>query len=203
MTHSPSKRRFKIRYLFLLVLAVPIALNIVYQYHTHRSYDVTVGQIPIPKDSVSLLKGKVVSSLCTACHGADLGGKKCSENFFLGSVYAPNITSGKGSVTRDFTDKDWIRIIHHSVRRDGKAAQGEWRYDFSARELGELIAYLKVLPPIDRESHAIERTFIGETVAGLAIILNPDFLMAKKIDHTASYPTQDYITWTAVDLNEW
>ena len=204
MTHPIRKRRIKARYFFLLIIvAVPIAFNIVYRYHAHRKYTVDVRQIPIPEDSISLLRGKVISSLCEVCHGVDLGGKMLSDNYFLGSVHAPNITRGEGSVTKDFSDSDWIRIVHHAVRRDGLPAQEKYRYDFSERELGELIAYLKTLPPVDRAAHPIERTLLGESLAGFAMLMNPYFLYAEQIDHTAPCPTKDYLVWEAVDLKQW
>lgn len=86
-------------------------------------------------------------------HGVDSCGKMLSDNYFLGRVHAPNSTSAEGSMAKDFSKSDWIRIVRHAVRRDGLPAQEKFRYNFSVRELGELIAYRKTLPPVDRASH--------------------------------------------------
>ena len=59
---------------------------------------------------------------CVDCHKADFGGGAIFDNAPMGRWVAPNLTSGKGSVTKDYKTSDWDRILRHGVRKDGTAA---------------------------------------------------------------------------------
>src|SRR5688572_669607 len=90
---------------------------------------------------------------CMECHGEDLGGKVLD----MGPVAAPvasNLTRGRGGVGASFQDADWVYAIRHGVRRDGRSLllmPSEAYAHFTDEDLGAMIAYLKQLPPVDRE----------------------------------------------------
>jgi len=59
---------------------------------------------------------------CDGCHGKDFGGGTIIDAAFVGHWVAPNLTSGKGSVTQGFTANDWDRAVRHGVRRNGRTS---------------------------------------------------------------------------------
>src|SRR5690606_29037362 len=69
----------------------------------------------------------------------------------MGSLLGPNLTLGKGGVTRDYTTSDWDRIVRHGIRKDGRAAvmPSEDFLAMSDRELSDIVAYIRSLPPVD------------------------------------------------------
>ena len=73
-----------------------------------------------------------------------------------GRIPASNLTTGNGGIATGYRETDWIRAIRHGVKQNG---QGEiFMYDYSAmsdKDLGDLIAYLKQLSPVDAKYPAI------------------------------------------------
>lgn len=71
----------------------------------------------------------------------------------MGRLIGPNLTTGAGSVTVAYTVADWDRIVRHGIRRDGRPAlmPSEDFVGMSDRELSDIIAYARSLPPVDRE----------------------------------------------------
>ena len=85
----------------------------------------------------------------------------------MGTLAAPNLTSGKGGLGATFTDTDWVRGIRHGVHRDGTTLlimPCEAFVHMNERDLGDLIAYLKQLPPVDREMPRVHLSPIGRTL---------------------------------------
>lgn len=90
--------------------------------------------------------------LCAECHGADFGGGVMVDDPAMGSLLGPNLTSGEGSVTTEYTMADWDRIVRHGIRKDGRPAlmPSEDFAEMSDRELSDIVAYVQSLPPVDR-----------------------------------------------------
>ena len=87
---------------------------------------------------------------CTKCHGEDLSGKMLSDDPFIGTIPAANLTSGKGGVGASYRDADWIRAIRYGIEPDGHATIFMNNYAaLSDQDLGDLIAYLKQISPVD------------------------------------------------------
>lgn len=89
--------------------------------------------------------------VCSDCHGENFGGGVMVEDPAMGSLLGPNLTLGEGSVTRDYTAADWDRIVRHGVRKDGRPAlmPSEDFLAMSDRELSDVVAYIRSLPPVD------------------------------------------------------
>lgn len=87
---------------------------------------------------------------CTDCHDQDLGGKVIMENFPMGRWVAPNITTA--GLTKNFTAKDWVRILRHGVNHKGNSATmpAVDYTNLSDRELSDVIAFAKAQPPVER-----------------------------------------------------
>src|SRR5690606_1423093 len=57
---------------------------------------------------------------CTECHGANMGGGVMVDAFPIGSLLGPNLTTGSGSRTLDYTPADWDRAVRHGILPDGR-----------------------------------------------------------------------------------
>jgi mono/diheme cytochrome c family protein len=130
----------------------------------------TYSHVPVetlngPAGPDSAGRGRRVAILwsCAKCHGENLSGALLADDPFLGTIPAANLTSGKGGIAQSYSDADWIRAIRHGVKPD---SHGEVLMDnystMSDRDLGDLLAYLKELPPVDTDYHALR---IGPLVA--------------------------------------
>jgi cytochrome c553 len=90
---------------------------------------------------------------CTECHGANFGGGTMIDAFPIGTLLGPNITTGSGSRTVNYTATDWDRIVRHGVRPDGTGATmpSEDFQLMSDQELSDIVAYIRSHPPVDAE----------------------------------------------------
>ena len=111
----------------------------------------------IPSDAAAIERGRHVATAmgsCTYCHGPDLGGQIMQQPGAFGTLAAPNLTRGAGGLGTTFTDTDWVRAIRHGIHRDGTSLlvmPSEAFVCMNEADLGDLIAYLKQLPAVDRE----------------------------------------------------
>ena len=156
----------------------------------NKKYTVAVRPVAIPTASAAIAHGSHIARTrgCIECHGKDFGGGKVIEDGAMGRLYAPNLTSGKGSSIADFSDEDWVRAIRHGVGKDGRGlfVMPSLEYShFSDEDLGALIAYLKTVPPVDRERVA---TAYGP-VSQILLTLSPEKMIAAgAIDHANMAP---------------
>ncbi len=94
---------------------------------------------------------------CTFCHGDDWGGRLISDDWLVGRLYAPNLTSGTGGIADRYSDEDFARAVRY-----GRGPAGENLWFMPAEhfvalcddDLAALIAYIRTLPPVDRETPA-------------------------------------------------
>jgi len=124
-----------------------------------RSYpDISVEAIGIPGDAEAIASGKHIATTwaCTRCHGEDLSGAMITKDPLsglvplLGTISASNLTSGKGGIATSYTDTDWVRAIRYGVMPGGHGEVLMFDYStMSDQDLGDLIAYLKQIPPVD------------------------------------------------------
>jgi cytochrome c553 len=150
----------------------------------NKQYNITVEDIVIPTDTASLLKGQHLSLHCKSCHGFDFSGRHLFGDEKVGMVDVPNITGGKGSVVVGFTDKDWIRVLRHGVKPDGKplvVMPSEVFNNFTEDELKCLIAYMKTVKKIDKSWEPPYLTTMGKVLVHIGAFGN--LLSAEMIDH--------------------
>lgn len=90
---------------------------------------------------------------CADCHGDDFGGGVMIDDPMIGTALGPNITTGPGSRTLDYTASDWDRAVRHGVLPDGRPAimPAEDYQLMSDQELSDIIVYLRAQPPVDDE----------------------------------------------------
>jgi cytochrome c553 len=121
---------------------------------THPRPAVTV---TVPATPETVARGKhLVESVgsCLECHGDDMGGKVVMDAGPIGTAVASNLTRGRGGVATSYQDADWVYAIRHGLRRDGTSLilmPSEAYAHFTDADLGAIVAYLKQLPPVDRE----------------------------------------------------
>ncbi len=153
-----------------------------------RSYPaIPVEAITIPTDEAAIARGKhiAITWSCTSCHGDDLSGTLVEDGSVLGTIPGSNLTSGEGGVGKFYTDIDWIRAIRHGVKRNGRVEikMGNY-YIMSDEDLGDLIAYIKQVPPVDSD---LPKMHIG-WILPLAPALGYEVPAAEQIDHDAARP---------------
>ncbi len=155
-----------------------------------RVHAVTAEPVAIPSDAASLAIGKRwVEIHCQSCHGADLGGGEFFKDDALGYEDAANLTKGKGGVGATYTDADWVRAIRHGVKKDGTSVfimPSDSFYYLSDADLGSVIAYLKTVPPVDRQPQP--RAFTPMAKLLLAAGVFPNLLYAETIKHDVRPP---------------
>ena len=89
---------------------------------------------------------------CGGCHGSDYGGGVMVDDFALGSLLGPNLTTGNGSVTAGYASSDWDRIVRHGVKRNGAPAlmpSQDFR-QMSDQELSDIVVFLQAQPGVDK-----------------------------------------------------
>jgi len=112
---------------------------------------------PVASTPALVTRGQHVSlaiAKCMECHGPDLGGAKFIDDPALGSLSAPNITSGKGGRLSAYDDAALERLLRHGIKADGHPAlvmPSEVFANLSDEDLASVIAYLRTLAPVDRE----------------------------------------------------
>jgi cytochrome c553 len=148
--------------------------------------------ISIPVDEASLARGEhLVNLTCRSCHGADLSGTAVFADPTIGMIYAPNI-SGIGE---RLTDEQLVLAIRHGIGQDGQQLvimPSEAFINFSAEDLGAVIAYLKTVPGVGTQKPERDLTFMGKIMLGLGMF--GQVFPAEYIDHNQPFPTMPTIS---------
>jgi len=142
--------------------------------------------VTIPSDAEAIALGEhlVVTRGCRECHGADLGGTQLIDDAMFARLAAPNLTSGAGSATAGFTPADWDRAIRHGVGGDGRLLFIMPSPEYNAlsdKDLGDLVAYVKSVPPVE---NAWPRRSLGP-IARMLLLRGEFAPVAEGIDHDA------------------
>jgi mono/diheme cytochrome c family protein len=171
--------------LFLLATITAFLMAFNATRRMNKIYEVVPAAVTIPTDSTTIAMGKSIAiANCIECHGDDLGGTAFFNDPNLASIPAPNITTGKGGKTAEYSTTDWIRGIRHGIKKDGKPAMIMPSKGFqylSDEDLGALIAYLKITPPVDKSWPAPSFTFLSKILMSAGAF--GDVLSAEIIDH--------------------
>lgn len=174
--------------LVLLVAIAAVVLNIMSRQRLNRVYDVVVPDIPVAEDEPEVLaRGQhlvTVVSDCTGCHASDLAGTLFFEEPSIGRVVSRNITP---AAIGSYQNADYVRAIRYGLEPDGTPLlvmpSHHFQY-FSDEDLGAVIAYLKSVPPVERELPEHRTT----PLAHVLIALNQlQAIPAERIDHTVTH----------------
>ncbi len=176
-----------------LIALVVIVLYFVGNARMSRAYDVQPEVVTIPTDAGAIEEGRrwATSLGCKSCHGENLSGEIMIDDSTLGYIPTPNLTPGAGGAGGEFTDADWILSIRHGIDpHEGRALLGmpSGNYFYMTDEdFGELIAYLKSIPPVDNDLGEIRLTFMTKVLLA-AGAFGENALPAEFIDHTSARP---------------
>lgn len=167
-----------------------------------RTYeDMPVETVVITSDTEAVARGRHVAIIwgCTKCHGEDLSGSLLTDDAILGTIPAPNLTSGKGGIGGSYSDTDWVRALRHGVKPDGRGEAFMNNYStLGDRDLGDLIAYLKQTSPVNAEYPAMR---FGPVIP-IAPALGLFKPAAEEIDHTAPRPA-DPVPGATIEYGEY
>jgi cytochrome c553 len=153
----------------------------------HRHFDVALA--PTPPTAPDLAQGRHLAQTrgCFDCHGPDLGGAVVIDSGAMGFIAGPNLTRGRGGLPASFTAADFERAIRHGVTPEGRGLflmpSTDYAH-FTVDDMGDLIAYVQSVPPVDRDSPALR---IGPVSRGL-LATGKMHLAAAEIDHANLQP---------------
>jgi mono/diheme cytochrome c family protein len=127
------------------------------------------------------------------------------ENGAMGRWVPLNLTRGKGGVGAQLTDADFVRAIRHAVAPDGRKLMMMPSIEYvhlSAEDLGAIIAYVKSVPPVDKE---LPPTKLGPVARALLAANALPLYDADVLDHSIApsvamtpAPTVEYGRYLAV-----
>lgn len=122
---------------------------------------------------------------CYECHGKDFGGAAVIDSPLIGTWVAPNLTTGKGSVTSGFTPADWDRAVRHGIRHNGMSSSmpSEEFVNLADHELSDVVSYIRSMPPVDRDLGGV---VVGPLFSYLAVT-DPKIFVAYTLDHNAPH----------------
>lgn len=176
--------------LVALIVVTLAGLYFSADYRFNRTFDVKAEPMAIPTDATSLAIGQHWAEMhCRECHSEDLGGRPLFEDPSLGYMDAPNLTSGEGGVGAILSDADWVRAIRHGVKPDGTSVfvmPSNSFYYLSDADLGGIIAYVKTVPPVDRETRPRYLSPMAKIMYSLGAFGN--LLYAETIRHDVRPP---------------
>lgn len=148
-----------------------------------RHVKVDVAPVAYAADAQSLARGKYLfeSRGCVDCHGANGGGRTFINDGKGLHIAGPNITLG--GVTAAYKPEDWVRVIRHGVKPDGRPAMimpSEDYNRFTDADLAALVAYTRALPKQMNGAAIIELPVPVRVLYGFGAIQDA----AAKINHS-------------------
>jgi mono/diheme cytochrome c family protein len=136
---------------------------------------------------------------CADCHGEGFGGGVMIDDPMVGTALGPNITTGEGSRTLDYTASDWDRAVRHGVLPDGRpSVMPAVDYQLmSDQELSDVIVYLRAQPPIDDE---VEPPSLGPLGAVLVATGALPFAALEMASHQGPHATLPPATEVSIEF---
>ncbi|NBC02514.1 MAG: c-type cytochrome [Bacteroidetes bacterium] len=168
MPDSQEKQTsFPIQLVAIPAAVIVLIFSVIY-LHTEsdrqRTYPLTEYDIDIPDDSLSVEHGRRIFTIrgCVDCHGDNAGGKIVESGVLTGTIVAPNLTTGTGSALEGYSGEDIVRVIREGVKPNGQSVVLMPSHKFRVihkRDIESLVAYLRYLPPVNRDLPATRLNF--------------------------------------------
>jgi len=158
--------------LLVLVLALLVLAATLYglsERRLNKRYAPAVTPVVVRSDSAGIARGEHLyrSLTCALCHAEDGGGAVYSDAGPIGFLAGPNLTRGRGGVAATRSDLDWVRAIRLGVRQDSTSLivmPSEVFTHINDADLGAILAYLRQLPPVDREMERSHFRWLGRAM---------------------------------------
>jgi mono/diheme cytochrome c family protein len=173
----------------LLILAL-LGMYIASSLGLNKVYDVQPAAVTIPTGEAAVTEGErqFYTHGCIDCHATDGAGTLVVDDPLLGTITGANLTPGQGGIGQTFSETDWVRAIRHGIGSDGKPLVIMPSLDYNKtndEDLGNMIAYLKSLPAVDRTPPPLSLGPLAHIlIAGQVFPILP----AESIDHNAPRP---------------
>lgn len=171
--------------LVVLAIIAVAGLSLSVSSRLNKTYQITPEAVAIPTDAASVAEGeRLYVVYCSSCHGADAGGTEFFNDPALAYIPASNLTHGEGGVGEAYSDADWVRATRHGANPQGKPLLVMPAKDLnylSDEDLGQIIAFLKQVPPVDRQWPAYSTTLMGRVLIALGAF--GDVINVETIDH--------------------
>lgn len=186
----------------LLFVLLAATVYVASEQRVNKRLTVAAESIAIPSDSAAISRGRHLAraiAKCVDCHGDDFGGKVLVDAPPMGRWVPLNVTRGKGGVGARLSDADMVRAIRHAVAPDGRKLMmmpsAEYSH-LSAEDVGAIVAYVRSLPPVDRE---LPPSTLGPVARALIATNELPLYEADRVDHAlapaapqAAGPTAEY-----------
>jgi cytochrome c553 len=182
-----------LRYLLYAAAALLLAVAglVAYGYlnlhnRADRAYAVTVPPVVVPHgDPAAIERGRYLATSvasCVDCHDKDFGGRVFMDVGPIATLHGTNLTRGKGGIGARYSDEDFVRVLAHGVRKDGRSAiyMPSQFYKLSEPDTGAIIAFIRSLPPVDREHPAPRYGPLGAVLTAFGEV---ELFPAEHIDH--------------------
>jgi cytochrome c553 len=172
----------------LLLAGLPAYVYTVSERALEAVYPAPSTALTLPSDPEALPRGEHLAravGTCTLCHGDDFGGGIYADEGAIGRIVGTNLTRGRGGIANEFSVDDWVRAIRYGVRRDGTSLlvmPSEVYTFFSDADLAAIIAYIRQVPPVDRELPRSGFGWLGRTLFAFGRL---NLLVAPKTHHPA------------------
>ncbi|HEX6269325.1 MAG TPA: c-type cytochrome [Anaerolineales bacterium] len=173
----------------------------------NKTYNIQVQAVTIPTDEAAIARGQHLAegiTLCTSCHGENLGGQVLEDAPMIFTLAASNLTAGLGGVGTVYSDADYVRAIRHGINQEGRGLiimHSDIYHNLSKEDLGAIIAFVKSMPPVDNEDAKTRVAPLGRIFVALDMfdMETMPLIPAEVIDHDASFvqgpaqgPTAEY-----------
>ena len=172
-----------------LVALIIVGSSVVYALSARvlgRSYAIPDTRVAVPSGAAAVAEGKRLAAIrgCIGCHHPNLEGEVFIDQLMLARVSAPNLSR----LLPTYSDQELEQAIRHGVARDGRAMvimPSSMYAQLSDADLGSIIAWLRTMPPVDRDRLPSRR--IGP-MGRLGLVLGKYHVEPAVIDHAAHHP---------------
>jgi mono/diheme cytochrome c family protein len=143
-------------------------------------YDNPVPNVTVAASPERLERGRYLVSTfaeCAGCHSTNplanppvLDGNHMADLAALGQFYAPNLTPGR---IREWSDGEIVRAVREGVSRDGRGLfimPSENFRHLSDDDVQSIVAFLRQMPAVQKETPPIEPSFLGSMLLGASQI---------------------------------
>lgn len=169
-----------------VVVVAAVGLSLAGASRLEKTHDIQAEAITVPTDTEAIARGEQLSvAICAACHGEDLTGVPLIDEAPIGTVYAPNLTG----LAETHSDAELVNAIRHAVDSDGRQLMimpAEAFINFSAEDLGAIIAYLQTQHRLGDDSPSPQMGFMGRVLIGAGQF--GQVFPAEYSDHSQPFP---------------
>jgi mono/diheme cytochrome c family protein len=143
---------FVIAAVVIIAGALGLAVGPLSDRKRNRIVEVPIAPVAYVDDDSARARGKYLfeSRGCAECHGDNGAGRVVydgTNGFFIKS---PNISTGPGSVVKDYREVDWVRTIRHGVSPQKRPLFLMPSADYNRMtnaDLAALVSHVRALPP--------------------------------------------------------